>query len=139
MSIGWYNGWSPEERLATVPIQREAIRTGALERPTRCSICGTSNERGGPNPVWLHDENYSDPLAAYPICRRCHRTLHERFEQPELWLALVKRHATAERTAWYEQLTLDVASLYQPFALTYPSSLPSCYGFRNPIEGASPS
>jgi hypothetical protein len=120
--IGWYNGWSPAERLATVPVQREAVKSGALPRPTRCSICSVAHVFGSANPVWLHDENYADPLAAYPICRRCHRTLHERFDAAEPWRALVAAHATG--SGWFEQLTMDPASLYQPFAVTYPEGLP---------------
>ncbi len=121
--IGWYNGWSPEERLATLSRQREAIRSGALARPTICSICGEAPVPGSANPVWLHDEDYSNPLAAYPVCRRCHRILHERFEQPAPWLALVRRHGTGDR--WFEGLTMDAASLRQPFRVTYPDGLPS--------------
>ncbi len=120
--IGWYNGWSPEERLATLPRQREAIRSGALAKPTICSICGEAPVPGSANPVWLHDEDYSNPLAAYPVCRRCHRILHERFEQPAPWLALVRLHGTGDR--WFERLTMDAASLRQPFAATYPNGLP---------------
>jgi hypothetical protein len=121
--IGWYNGWSPAERLATVPIQREAVRSGALPRPTRCSVCGARHVFGSSNPVWLHDENYADPLAAFPICRSCHRTLHERFVYPEPWRALVTAHATG--SSWFEQLSMDPASLYQRFEVTYPDGLPS--------------
>ena len=105
-----------------MPVQREAVRSGVLARPTRCSICGEAHQFGSANPVWLHDEDYGDPLAAYPICRRCHRTLHERFDAPESWRALVAAHATGSR--WFEQLTMDPASIYQPLAVTYPKGLP---------------
>jgi hypothetical protein len=115
-SIGWYNGWSPEQRLATLPVQREAIRAGAIPRPTICSICGSREN------VWLHDENYADPLAAYHVCRPCHRALHERFDQPGPWLALVSRYKTGDR--WFERLSTDPASCYRLFADTYPQGLP---------------
>lgn len=118
VQIGWYNGWSPEERLATLPIQYEAIRSGALARPTICSICGSLEQ------VWLHDEDYADPLAAFSICRCCHRTLHERFAQPAAWQALVAAHG-AGGTRWFEQLTMDEAAMRQPFAVTYPRGLPA--------------
>lgn len=123
--IGWYNGWSPQERLATLPIQKAAIASGELARPTACSICGVTGSRDwkAHDAVWLHDENYADPLAAYAACRRCHRLLHERFEQPAPWLQLVRQYARGG--AWFELLSMDPASLRQPFAITYPSGLPN--------------
>lgn len=121
--IGWYNGWSPEERLATLPIQKAAIASGELARPTRCSVCDVEGNRNwkADDAVWLHDENYADPLAAYAVCRRCHRLLHRRFEDPAPWLALVSEHGRGG--TWFEQLSMDVASLCQPFGVTYPNGL----------------
>lgn len=116
MTIGWYNGWSPDGRVATLPVQREAIRTGAIPRPTTCSICASSRQ------VWLHDENYADPLAAYHVCRICHRLLHERFDRPLPWIELVVRYR--DGTRWFERLTLEPVSLRQPFNVTYPDGLP---------------
>ena len=118
--IGWYNGWSPDDRWATLPIQREAIANGTLPRPRNCSICGATWSRD--NPVWLHDENYADPLAAYHLCRRCHRTLHQRFEQPAAWLELTARHGNGSR--WFDRLSMDPASQRRPFNETYPDGLP---------------
>jgi hypothetical protein len=123
--MGWYNGWSPEQRCATLPIQREAIRSGAISTPTTCSICDTTPKPGSGDSVWLHDEDYADPLAAYHVCRRCHQTLHRRFEEPGPWLALVATYATGSRSRWFEQLSMDPASLRQPFGVTYPNGLPS--------------
>lgn len=99
IGIGWYNGWSPQERLATLPIQKAAIASGKLARPTQCSICLVQGNRNwkADDAVWLHDENYAEPLAAYPICRRCHRILHRRFDHPAPWLALVAEHARGGR------------------------------------------
>ena len=123
--IGWYNGWSPDERLATLPIQKAAIASGALARPRICTICGSTGNRDwrAEDAVWLHDEDYANPLAAYALCRRCHRLLHRRFEEPEPWLALVTLHQR-DGAAWFEQLTLDPASQHRPFAQTYPDGLP---------------
>ena len=122
-SIGWYNGWSPEERLATVPIQREAIRSGKLAKPDTCSICGARHGDDPANPVWLHDEKYDEPLTAYSICRVCHRVLHNRFDLPEPWLALIQRHGSGDR--WFERLSMNPDTLRQPFTTTYPNGLPS--------------
>jgi hypothetical protein len=123
--IGWYNGWSPNERRSTLPVQKAAIASGELARPSICSVCrcnGSSDWRADDS-VWLHDEDYADPLGAYAICRRCHRTLHRRFEDPEPWLALIARRG-GEGLKWFELLTMDPASQRRPFAETYPSGLP---------------
>lgn len=124
MTIGWYNGWSPDERRRRSPVLKQLIASGALAKPTTCSICGHSPVPGSwsSNPVWFHDEDCSQPLSTYPICRSCHRTLHERFDQPAPWVALVARYATGQR--WFEQLSMDPASLHQPFGVTYPNGLP---------------
>lgn len=119
--LGWYNGWSPDERRATLPVQREAIANGTLARPRRCSICSASWTRD--NPVWLHDENYADPLAAYHACRHCHRALHQRFEMPATWNALVAAHG--DGTRWFERLSMDPAVQTRLYSETYPNGLPT--------------
>lgn len=120
--MSWYNGWRPEERVATLPVQREAIRSGAIAKPATCSICGVMPAPGSDNPVWLHDEDYTEPLLAYHVCRLCHRLLHERFERPEPWRALLQAHGTGGR--WFEFLTMDPAAQWRPFNETYPNGLP---------------
>lgn len=126
MAIGWYNGWSGEERLATLAVQKAAIAAGERKRPAICSICGCTGSRNwrADDAVWLHDEDYAHPLAAYAACRRCHRTLHQRFDDPEPWLDLVARHGDSG-VQWFEQLSMDPASLRRPFAETYPNGLPA--------------
>ncbi len=120
--LGWYNGFSPDERRATLAVQKQAIADGVIQKPEVCSICGFRN--GDPtsvrNSVWLHDEDYARPLKAHHICRLCHGILHMRFERPEPWLALVARHCG--RGAWFERLSLDPASQRQPMELTYGTS-----------------
>ena len=115
-SIGWYNGWSPGERLATTPIQKQAVKDGRLHRPSHCSICGSSKQ------VWFHNERYDEPLNVYSICRACHRCLHERFDQPEPWIRLVAAHETSG--AWFTLLSLDPGSRYTAYRNTYPEDLP---------------
>ncbi len=133
--LGWYNGWRPEERLATVPIQRDAIASGKLARPTHCSICGCG--WSCENPVWIHDDNYADPLAAYSVCRRCHRALHQRFDDPAPWTALVQNHGANGK--WFTQLSMDPLSRFRPYAAIYPDGLPSSSGIQEPLDGTSPS
>lgn len=120
--MGWYNGWSPEQRIATLQVQRNAIRTEAIRKPVTCSICRFTPTPGSDNPVWLHDEDYSQPLLAFHVCRSCHRLLHERFERLDPWRALVYAHGTGDR--WFEYLTMDPAAQWRPFGETYPDGLP---------------
>lgn len=126
MGIGWYNGWSPEERRATLPVQKAAIASGKLARPTICSICRCTGSRDwrADDAVWLHDENYANPFAAYAVCRRCHRLLHQRFDDPQPWLDLVSKYGSDGR-AWFELLSPDPACQRRPFGETYPDGLPA--------------
>lgn len=118
-----YNGWGPEERRATIPIQLAAFRSGELARPTRCTICGF-DQPTNPSDIILHNERYDLPLSGYGCCRRCHYVLHLRFEQPERWLRLLDRVSAPD--CWARGLTLDPASLRRPFGETYPEGLPPC-------------
>lgn len=124
MAIGPYNGWSGKERMVTLPVQQQALRSGKMTPPTRCSIClveGSSDWRAS-DAIVFHDENYAEPLAAYPICKPCHGRVHLRFAQPQGWQAHVARHARGG--AWFELLSLDPQSRDRPFAETYPNGLP---------------
>ncbi len=103
----WYNGWSPEERRATVPIQLEAFRSGKIARPTVCTICGFDKLKQ-PSDVVLHTEDYSRPLTGFGVCRRCHDALHRRFENTSRWFRLLSRVASAD--CWARELTIDPAS-----------------------------
>jgi hypothetical protein len=123
MSIGPYNGWTAEERLATLPRLRAALRSGLLQRPTHCSICGfrDGSDPTGSNYTTWHDERY-DILAPYGVCRRDHSTLHRRFERPRPWLRLIAAHG--EERSWFRMLSLDPASMTRPFLETYMWGLP---------------
>ena len=89
--IGWYNGWSPDERQAATPIQKAALAAGTLERPRICSICQCPGNRDwrAEDAVWFHNEDYAAPLKVYALCRRCHRLLHQRFRLLRRQLAQV--------------------------------------------------
>jgi hypothetical protein len=123
MSIGPYNGWTAEERLATLPRLRAALRSGLLQRPAYCSICGfrDGSDPTGSNYTTWHDERY-DILAPYAVCRRDHSTLHRRFERPRPWLRLVTTFG--DGTKWFEMLAMDPASMTSLFRETYPNGLP---------------
>ena len=117
----WYNGWPPEQRQATIPIQRAAFRQGLIARPAFCSICGFDRP-ATPGSITLHLENYAVPLEGYGCCRRCHQAVHGRFGGPERWMRFLDR---AGHTGWARNLTLCPQSQWQPFALSYPENLPS--------------
>lgn len=125
MAIGHYNGWSGEERVAALPGLKAALAAGELEPPTRCSICLTEGHPDwrASNAIAFHDEDYSEPLKAYPVCKPCHGLVHLRFWRIEEWQALVEQHARGG--AWFESLTLDPDSRHRPFAQTYPDGLPA--------------
>jgi hypothetical protein len=135
VTIGWYNGWSPEERTATNPVQQAAIRSGRQPRPTSCSVCGCFGNKAdwrAIDAVWFHNERYDRPLDVYPICRRCHWTLHSRFDDPQPWLDLVARYGRGG--TWFELLSLDPRCRFQPFAQTYPEGLPGAHNLNNSAE-----
>lgn len=116
--MSFYNGWSPAERRATVPIQLEAFRSGKIERPRRCTICGFDKPRRERDVV-LHNERYDQPLVGFGCCRRCHNALHGRFDKPARWLRLLER--VASPGCWARQLSMDPSSQHQPFHVTYSS------------------
>lgn len=116
--IGSYNGWTKEERMATLPRLRAAIRSGFIPPPTVCSICRFRNadDPSGKNWVQHHDEDY-DRIEPYEICRKCHAILHRRFERPQRWRRLVAAHVTLG--CWFENLSLDPESRTRPYSETY--------------------
>jgi|SRR5579884_4011399 len=114
----WYNGWSPEERQATVPIQLEAFRLGKIKRPTSCSICGF-NKPKRPSDIVLHNERYDQPLIGHGLCRRCHQVCHLRFDHPGRWRRLLNRVASPDCWAW--RLALDPACQRNEFHDTSPN------------------
>lgn len=124
-AIGFYNGWSGDERLAVLPILDAAIAAGTLASATRCSICMTSGSSDwrASDAIVFHDEDYGRPLDAYPVCKPCHRLIHLRFWRVDEWQAHIAQNT--REGAWFIQLTLDPASRYRPFVETYPDRLPA--------------
>ena len=119
-----YNGFSHDDRVATNPVQRQALSQGLIQRPDTCSICGFSDlaDLLGRGYIFLHLEDYRRPLDFLPVCKTCHAALHARFHDPERWLAIRDRHAAPGR--WFMMLTLDPASQTIPFDQLYPDGLP---------------
>ena len=119
-----YNGWSWAERRAVTPIQNALFRSGKLARPTVCSICGFSNPArvNGSGYIFAHLERYDRPEEIYPVCKKHHADLHARFREPERWVSVVRTHGRPSE--WFVMLTLDPASQWRPFEVTYPDGLP---------------
>ncbi len=118
-----YNGWTWKQRCAVTPIQNKAVREGKLIRPTVCSICGHSKSDApkGAGYIFMHTERYDRPLDLYPACKRCHAALHARFDDPARWFVVVKQNW--RQGAWFTLLSMDPASQYQSFDITYPNGL----------------
>lgn len=119
-----YNGFSHGERVATIPIQKQAAAEGRFRFPTVCSICGFSDpaKYRTTGYVFAHLEDYRRPLECHPCCRKCHATLHARFREPDPWRRLVTRRSA--NSVWIAWLTLDPASQLRSFDVTYPQGIP---------------
>ena len=118
----WYNGWSPEQRNATIPIQAAARRDGRLPIFRICCLCGLGDRVESRYGLVLHLEDYAHPLEGYPLCKRCHAVIHVRFADPGRWLRLLARIGKAPR--WARMLSLDPITQYRPFRLSYVDQLP---------------
>ena len=94
-----YNGFSGEQRIAGWQKVKVAIKLGLIPAPHTCSIC-LSSPAGQ-----MHNEDYSRPLLAKPICPSCHRILHQRVKYPETWKSLQQLHGYPG--AWFQELSDD--------------------------------
>jgi hypothetical protein len=120
-----YNGFTSNERFASIPIQNEAVRQGLIKQPDTCSICGFSKPDNlkGQGYIFMHLECYAHPLDIYPACKRCHAALHARFVDPGRWIEIVK--ANFREGAWFTMLTLNPKSQWMPYNVIYPNGLPA--------------
>lgn len=113
---GFYNGFSPADRDGTLAIVRAAVADGRVPSPAQCSVCGERPTK----PLGWHSEDYRTPLAARPICGRCHYAVHIRFRRPDYWQAYIAALAPG---SWFHRLSVDPAALERPFDETYPHGL----------------
>ena len=61
-----------ENKKAGYSIYTSALRSGALNRPSECSVCGKKCKPHG------HHTDYSKPLDVKWLCRKCHADAHRR-------------------------------------------------------------
>jgi hypothetical protein len=61
---------NPHKRKAHFLV-KNAIRSGAIAKPTACELCGKSDQ------LEAHHEDYKKPLDVVWVCKRCHFNLHE--------------------------------------------------------------
>ena len=110
---GFYNGFSPAERTVGARRIKRAQASGELQPSCQCSMCCQSFDKSLP---W-HSEDYTDPMAAYAICGRCHYAIHIRFSRPNYWQSYIAKLDTG---GWFQFLATDRESLTRPFDQTYP-------------------
>lgn len=59
------------QKVKAHSIVNEAIRTGKLVKPTKCSFCNLEKK------VQAHHEDYEKPLEITWLCSTCHSNLHK--------------------------------------------------------------
>lgn len=71
-----YNGFTHDQRMASLKWGKEQERLGLRSKPTKCHACGVSD-----GVIDWHRETYAQPLRLedeYPTCYRCHMAIHNR-------------------------------------------------------------
>lgn len=95
-----YNGFTAEERKTGEQVAQVLRRTGTVNKPNCCDICGKTERIG------FHGEDYFDPFSYAQLCFSCHMALHRRFTSPDKWCALLDRHVNGPRIADYRDLPM---------------------------------
>lgn len=101
---GWplprpYRQFSGEDRVRGWQIVKVAEKLGLIPEARQCTICAATSGR-----IERHNEDYSRPLLAKPICRSCHQKLHLRFRYPDQWRRHVEKHGDGAQ--WFEFLEM---------------------------------
>ena len=83
---GYYNGFSPEYRNRRGGRVICAHKRGTIPAPEVCHACGQTEG------VIAHSEDYDNPYRDYwSVCYCCHKMLHDRHRQPEVWVEYRER------------------------------------------------
>lgn len=85
MSMSYYNGFSPQERMKGFRLVKKAIAEGKIPeaKTLGCCLCGQKS-----GIIMYHSEDYSlDKIVGQvrPLCWTCHMMLHSRFRHPKSW------------------------------------------------------
>lgn len=140
-----YNGFTGIERIRGWQLTRWAINVGILRQPSICSISG---EVGDYNVIQYHNENYYDPLAPRQIHKMLHRTLHQRFRNPDKWQMVVDRYIANSEDPWFAELPeqepdlasalrrqgLDTERMVDIFVKNLPVGCPKPFGKLHTLE-----
>lgn len=94
---------------------RQAIKSGVLHRPSKCSKCGIEGKVQG------HHEDYSKPLEVTWLCIKCHRNLHKKpNNRPKLdKRAMQLRLIDNDFKALFENCTYNVACQWDDMRQKY--------------------
>ena len=114
----WYNGADHARRAWKLRMVKAALANGEIVLSHTCSVCA----RMFPYAVGLHSEDYTHPVAAYPVCRQCHFAIHIRFWRPEYWQGYIAR---LNPDGWFQRLSLDPETMTRPYSVSYPKGLPA--------------
>lgn len=97
-----YNGFTHEQRVKGWQAMHLAVRMKLIS-PTKdlqCEICGATH----PTKLQYHSEDYCK-LAEYVLCISCHKCLHQRYKNLEIWQELVACFSTGNE--WYKHLSTE--------------------------------
>lgn len=96
--LATYNGFTHIERVKGWQVIWWLIDNGHMPRPTVCCISGSTEK------VTYHCEDYYRPWEAYPLASPLHLALHQRFNRPRQWEAIVGRYAITG-AEWFANLS----------------------------------
>ena len=90
--------WSAEANAELAALKKQtrdqtaqAVKSGVLLKPNKCSLCGSKKK------IEAHHPDYLNSLAVEWLCQACHRKLHARLVQEAAIRLGVYLPATKER------------------------------------------
>ena len=103
-----YNGFSHDCRVRKWQAVLLAIEMGLIPSPTefKCDICGVGYAGAE---LQYHSEDYSRMSGHHPLCKNCHRVLHQRFRKPDEWGELIKDRLNCGM--WFNKLPYNPSEI----------------------------